>query len=149
MDDPIYFSFIIQALMIHKKVKKIGNGTEIAWEKICFRWVVVCRFYNSSATVRKEDWNNFKLSANCACDTLGPRSKYFWHQNQYPSISDMPTPLPSQAFGGHLRRFVSLDGGANFVCLSGWVCANPRAIPEFFSIAKDERFYWKHKQVSR
>ena len=60
-----------------------------------------------------------------------------------------PPPLPSQAFDGHLRRFVSLDGGANFVCLSGWVCANPRAITEFFSIAKDERFYWKHKQIGR
>ncbi|XP_073228066.1 uncharacterized protein [Porites lutea] len=24
-------------MMIHKKVLKIGNGTELAWEKICFR----------------------------------------------------------------------------------------------------------------
>ena len=32
--DPFFYQ---QAMMIHKKVLKIGNGTELAWEKICFR----------------------------------------------------------------------------------------------------------------
>jgi len=32
-----------EALMIHNKVKQLGNGTEKAWEKVCFRLGPVCR----------------------------------------------------------------------------------------------------------
>ncbi|KAK2569522.1 Patched domain-containing protein 3 [Acropora cervicornis] len=31
-----------EALMIHQKVKQIGNGTEMEWEKICFRRGPLC-----------------------------------------------------------------------------------------------------------
>lgn len=31
-----------EALMIHQKVKQIGNGTEMEWEKICFRRGPMC-----------------------------------------------------------------------------------------------------------